>query len=295
MSFLTRCLFPPPLPFLLPLDCYRLHLLMFHQKIGPSGHSSRQQSVDVRVWPRDLRPQRVVGPGLLLPARLPRRRAPFRFRLGPRHQLHPAASREAAVQSDAVLLGRLRPRRWPFRACSPDHLLQRAAAPSLAAVFRQQRLAGYEPDGAFACPGGTQEPRVWLLGPVGHLLMRAANGHELQTCVLNTANRYRKWSFHQKKSLPHADCFFLASRLLKLSAFYRNLFLSRCSSFLLLCFEIHNFSPFFSFQIQLNSTYAQLCVAIKIVARHFLETEGLTTPPPPPQAESNTPFKQGKT
>lgn len=163
---------------LLPPDCYRLHLFMSHQKVRTSWHVSRQQSLDVRVWPRDVRSHRVVRLNMLLPARLSWCRTPFCLRLGSRDQIHPVATREAAVQPDVVLLGCLRPHWWPFLARPADDLLPRAASAHLATLFWQQRLAGHEPDRACAFPSGNQEPCVWLLGPTGHLLMRAVNGHE---------------------------------------------------------------------------------------------------------------------
>lgn len=224
-------------PLLLLPDCYRLHLLMSHQKVCASGHVSRQQSLDVRVWPRDVRSHRVVRLDLLLPARLSRRRTPFCLRLGSRHQLHPVATGEAAVQPHVVLLGRLRPQRWPFLARPADDLLSTAASACLATLFRQQRLAGHEPDCACACPSGNQEPCVWLLGPTGHLLMRAANGYEFQPCVLNAANR-----FSGKK--PEPGIFFLR----------RACSLSLCPSHYVLrfCFCVLKFATFVQFSV-LNS------------------------------------------
>lgn len=128
--------------------------------------------MDVRVRPRGVRPSGVVRSDLLLPARLPRRRAAFSLRLRPGGQLHHDAVREAAVQSDAVLLGGLRPHRRPFLTGPTDDFLQRAAAACLAALLRQQRLASYEPDGAFTCTSGNEEPYMRLLGQTGHLLVR---------------------------------------------------------------------------------------------------------------------------
>lgn len=169
---------------LLPPDCYRLHLLMSHQKVCTFGHVSWQQSLDVRVWPRDVGSHRVVRLNLLLPARLPRRRAPICLWLGSCDQLHLVAAGEAALKSDVVLLGGLRPQRWPFLTVPADDLLPTAAFARLATLFWQQRLAGDEPDRACACPSGNQEPCVWLLGPVGDLLMRAVNGTKFQPCFL---------------------------------------------------------------------------------------------------------------
>lgn len=173
---------------------------MSHQKVCTSGHISRQQSLDVCVWPRDVRSHRVVGINLLLPARLSRRWTPFCLWLGSRDQLHPVATGEATVQPDAVLLGRLRPQRWPFLTGPAHDLLSRAASARLATLFWQQRLAGHEPDRACPRPSGNQEPCVWLLGPTGHLLIRRVNGHEFQPCVLNTANHFRKLSFRREKA-----------------------------------------------------------------------------------------------
>lgn len=138
--------------------------------VGAGGHGDGQPGVDVRVRPRGIGPPRVVGPDLLLPARLPRRRAALPLRLGAGGQLHHVAAREAALQPDAVLLGRLRPRRRPVLAPAADDVLPRAAFARLAALLRPQRLARHEPDGALARTGGHQEPHVRLLGQTGHLL-----------------------------------------------------------------------------------------------------------------------------
>lgn len=153
-------------------DRHRLHLPVSSEEVGAGRHSGGQRRVDVRVRPRGVRPSGVVRSDLLLPARLPRRRAAFSLQLLPSGQLHHDALREAAVQSDAVLLGGLRPHRRPFLAGPTDHFLPRAAAACLAALLRQQWLAGYEPDGAITCASGNKEPYMWLLGQTGHLLVR---------------------------------------------------------------------------------------------------------------------------
>lgn len=208
---------------LLPPDCYRLHLLMSYQKVCTSRHVGRQQSLDVRVWPYIVRSHCVVRLNLLLPACLSWRRTPFCIQLGSRDQLHPVATGKAAVQPDDVLLGRLRPQRWPFLTHPADDLLPRAASTHLATLFWQQRLACHELDRTCTYPRGNQEPSMWLLGPTGHLLKRAMNRHEM-LLYLN-----------------------------KLSAFCHILFVPQIMFFLvlLLCFKIHNthFSVLNSFQL----------------------------------------------
>lgn len=158
--------------YFLSADSHRLRLPVSIQEVGTCWHHSRQRGVDVRVRPRGIRPSRVVWSNFLLPSRLPWRWTAFSLRFCLGGQLHPDAAREAAVQSDAVLLGCLCPHWWPFLTGPTDDVLPGAASTCLATLLWHQRLAGHEPDSAFTCTSGNQKPHVWLLGQTGHLLVR---------------------------------------------------------------------------------------------------------------------------
>lgn len=151
-------------------DCYRLCLPVSVQEVGSCWHSSRQQRVDVRVWPRSLRPPCLVRPLFLLPACLPWRWAAISLWLCLGGQFHTVTTREAAVQSNAVLLGSLCPHRWPFLQSPSDNFLPGAASARLATLLWYQWVASHEPDSAFTCTSGNQKPCMRLLGPTGLLV-----------------------------------------------------------------------------------------------------------------------------
>lgn len=185
-------MWPHHLPLIfLSSDCYGFCLLMSIEEVSMCWHSSGKQVLDVCFWPCDLGPQCLVRSHFLLWAFLPWCRAALSFSFSLCGQLHPVTVGEAAVQSNAVLLGCLRSHRRPFLQEPTDNFLPGAASAYLAALFWHQWLSGHEPHCAFPYASWNQKPYMWFLGPAGHLLEREQAGHAVLLLKLES----KEWLF----------------------------------------------------------------------------------------------------
>ncbi len=103
-------------------------------EVGSRRRGVWQLGVDVRVRSRAERSWRVVGSEVLLPARVSRRRAALRVRLGAGGEPQHDSGGAAAVQSDAVLLGSVRAHRRPRISRGLQRVLPTAASAGVAAL-----------------------------------------------------------------------------------------------------------------------------------------------------------------
>ncbi len=137
-------------------------------EVGSRRRGVWQLGVDVRVRSRAERSWRVVGSEVLLPARVSRRRAALRVRLGAGGEPQHDSGGAAAVQSDAVLLGAFahtrRPRSHATPACSADSSVRRRGRATT------DNSAGYhEPHAAFTTRNRITRRHLRLLGRAGNL------------------------------------------------------------------------------------------------------------------------------
>lgn len=183
-----KIMWPHHLPLIfLSSDCHRFCLLMSIEEVSTCWHRNGEQGLDVCFWPCDLGPQCLVRSHFLLWALLPWCRAALSFSFSLCGQLHPVTVGEAAVQSNAVLLGCLRSHWRPFLQEPTDNFLPGAASAYLAALFWHQWLSGHEPHCAFPYTSRDQKPYMWFLGPAGHLLDQA--GHAVLLLKLDSKER----------------------------------------------------------------------------------------------------------